>query len=166
MRCVSSCWRRATGRGAGPPGREHRSTLFADHTYLQPAQPSTIGHYLTSFAYPVLRDGERLLRVVDWLNASPCGAGADGSRLVTDRDRTAAALGFDQVIVNTRDAMWQVDGLIELGSTIASLACTQTSLAEDLEIWASEEFGYVELGGGYARTSVLMPRSATRARCR
>ena len=62
------------------------------------------------------------------------------------------------MIVNTRDAMWQVDGLIELGSTIASLACTQTSLAEDLEIWASEEFGYVELGSGYARTSVLMPQ--------
>jgi argininosuccinate lyase len=143
----------------GRRGREHRSTLFADHTYLQPAQPSTIGHYLTSFAYPVLRDGERLLRVVDWLNASPCGAGAvNGSRLVTDRERTRAALGFDQVIINTRDAMWQVDGLIELGSTIASLACTQTSLAEDLEIWASEEFGYVELGGGYARTSVLMPQ--------
>ena len=60
----------------GRRGREHRNTLFADHTYLQPAQPSTVGHYLTSFAYPVLRDGERLLRVVDWLNASPCGAGA------------------------------------------------------------------------------------------
>ena len=143
----------------GGRGREHRSTLFADHTYLQPAQPSTVGHYLTSFAYPVLRDGERLLRVVDWLNASPCGAGAvNGSRLVSDREPTAAALGFDQVIVNTRDAMWQVDGLIELGATIASLACTETSLAEDLEIWASEEFGYVELGSGYARTSVLMPQ--------
>jgi argininosuccinate lyase len=139
--------------------REHRGTLFADHTYLQPAQPSTVGHYLTSFAYPVLRDGERLLGVVDWLNGSPCGAGAvNGSRLVADRGRTAAALGFDHVIVNTRDAMWQVDGLIELGSAVTSLACTQTSLAEDLEIWASEEFGYVELGGGYARTSVLMPQ--------
>ena len=143
----------------GGRGREHRSTLFADHTYLQPAQPSTVGHYLTSFAYPVLRDGERLLRVIDWLNASPCGAGAvNGSRLVTERELTAAALGFDQVIVNTRDAMWQVDGLIELGATIASLACIQTSLAEDLEIWASEEFGYVELGGSYARSSVLMPQ--------
>ena len=64
-------------------GREHRSTLFADHTYLQPAQPSTVGHYLTSFAYPVLRDAQRLLGVVDWLNGSPCGAGAvNGSRLV------------------------------------------------------------------------------------
>ncbi len=140
-------------------GREHRATLFADHTYLQPAQPSTIGHYLTSFAYPVLRDAERLLGVVGWLNGSPCGAGAvNGSRLVSDRDRTAAVLGFDHVIVNTRDAMWQVDGLIDLGSTITSLACTQTSLAEDLEIWASGEFGYVELGSGYARTSVLMPQ--------
>ena len=140
-------------------GREHRATLFADHTYLQPAQPSTVGHYLTSFAYPMLRDGERLLGVVAWLNGSPCGAGAvNGSRLVAEREGTAAALGFDHVIVNTRDAMWQVDGLIELGSTVASLACAQTSLAEDLEIWASEEFGYVELGSGYERSSVLMPQ--------
>ena len=160
VRCAcSSSPRRASPRHSLERGREHRATLFADHTYLQPAQPSTVGHYLTSFAYPVLRDGERLLGVVAWLNGSPCGAGAvNGSRLVADREGTAAALGFDHVIVNTRDAMWQVDGLIELGSTVASLACTQTSLAEDLEIWASEEFGYVELGSGYERSSVLMPQ--------
>ena len=158
--CVARPGRGASGArrsrdGDGSTGPR----LFADHTYLQPAQPSTVGHYLTSFAYPVLRDAERLLGVVAWLNGSPCGAGAvNGSRLVADRERTAAVLGFDHVIVNTRDAMWQVDGLIDLGSTITSLACTQTSLAEDLEIWASDEFGYVELGSGYARTSVLMPQ--------
>ena len=74
MRCRARAGGGRLAAALGRRGREHRSTLFADHTYLQPAQPSTIGHYLTSFAYPVLRD-ERLLRVVDWLNASPCGAG-------------------------------------------------------------------------------------------
>jgi len=139
--------------------REHRATLFGDHTYLQQAQPSTIGHYLTSFAYPVLRDADRLLEVVAWLNGSPCGVGAvNGSRLATDRQTTADALGFDHVIVNTRDAMWQVDGLIQLAAAVASLACTETSLAEDLEIWSSSEFDYVELGAGYTRSSVLMPQ--------
>jgi argininosuccinate lyase len=139
--------------------REHRATLFADHTYLQQAQPSTIGHYLTSFAYPVLRDAERLLESVAWLNGSPCGVGAvNGSRLATDRQTSARALGFDHVIVNTRDAMWQVDGLVQLAAAVTGLACTETSLAEDLEIWSSSEFAYVELGAGYTRSSVLMPQ--------
>ena len=138
---------------------DHRDTLFPDQTYLQQAQPSTFGHYLLSFAYPVLRDGQRLLDVVDWLNGSPAGAGCvNGNRFSDDRASLAQRLGFDAVIVNTRDAMWQVDGLVQLVSTLASLACTQTSLAEDLEIWASSEFDYVDLAEPLTRASVLMPQ--------
>ena len=137
----------------------HRDTLFADQTYLQHAQPSTVGHYLLSFAYPVIRDGRRLLEVFDWLNASPAGAGSvNGTRLQRDRTAVATRLGFASVIVNTRDAMWQVDGLVQLASTLASLAITQSSLAEDLEIWASPEFDYAELAEEYTRPSVLMPQ--------
>ena len=138
---------------------EHRATLFPDQTYLQQAQPSTLGHYLVSFAYPVLRDGRRLDDVVAWLNASPAGAGCvNGTRLLAERDTMAQRLGFESVIENTRDAMWQVDGLVQLISTIASLALTQTSLAEDLEIWASSEFDYVDVAEGFSRSSVLMPQ--------
>jgi argininosuccinate lyase len=138
---------------------DYRDTLFPDQTYLQHAQPSTVGHYLLSFAYPVIRDGRRLLDVVDWLNSSPAGAGCvNGTRLQRDRAAMATRLGFGSVIVNTRDAMWQVDGLVQLSSTLASLALTQTSLAEDLEIWASSEFDYVELAEAYTRASVLMPQ--------
>ena len=54
--------------------------------------------------------------------------------------------------------MWQVDGLVQLAAAVAGLACTETSLAEDLEIWSSSEFDYVELGAGYTRSSVLMPQ--------
>jgi argininosuccinate lyase len=137
----------------------HRDTLFPDQTYLQHAQPSTVGHYLLSFAYPVLRDGRRLLDVFDWLNASPAGAGCvNGTRLQRDRSAVAGRLGFASVIANTRDAMWQVDGLVQLASTLASLALTQSSLAEDLEIWASPEFDYAELAEEYTRGSVLMPQ--------
>jgi argininosuccinate lyase len=118
-----------------------------------------VGHYLLSFAYPVIRDGRRLLDVFDWLNGSPAGAGCvNGTRLQRDRAAMATRLGFGSVIVNTRDAMWQVDGLIQLASTLASLALTQTSVAEDLEIWASSEFDYVELAEEYTRASVLMPQ--------
>jgi argininosuccinate lyase len=134
-------------------------TLFADHTYLQQAQPSTIGHYLISFAYPVLRDAQRLCDVIDWINSSPSGAGCvNGNRLTDDRLTVSDMLGFDQIIANTRDAMWQVDGLIQLASAAASLATTQTSLAEDLEIFASTEFDYANLADEYSRSSILMPQ--------
>ena len=146
-------------QGLATRAGEHRDVLFADQTYLQQAQPSTIGHYLLSFAYPVVRDGHRLLDVIGWLNGSPAGAGCvNGTRLLGDRAAMAARLGFDTVIVNTRDAMWQVDGLVQLVSTLASLALTQASLAEDLEIWASSEFDYVDLADEYTRASVLMPQ--------
>ncbi|HLM64677.1 MAG TPA: lyase family protein [Acidimicrobiales bacterium] len=138
---------------------EYRQLLFPDQTYLQHAQPSTVGHYLSSFAYPVIRDGRRLLDVFGWLNRSPAGAGCvNGTRLQSDRVAMADRLGFDGVIANTRDAMWQVDGLVQLVSTLASLALTQDSLAEDLEIWASSEFDYVALADEYTRASVLMPQ--------
>jgi argininosuccinate lyase len=149
----------ALARALAERAGDYRDTLFADQTYLQHAQPSTVGHYLLSFAYPVIRDGRRLLDVFDWLNASPAGAGCvNGTRLQRDRTSVATRLGFASVIVNTRDAMWQVDGLIQLASTLASLALTQTSLAEDLEIWASSEFDYTELAEEYTRASVLMPQ--------
>jgi argininosuccinate lyase len=149
----------ALGRALAQRAADHRDTLFPDQTYLQHAQPSTVGHYLLSFAYPVLRDGHRLLDVFDWLNASPAGAGCvNGTRLQRDRIAVARRLGFESVIANTRDAMWQVDGIVQLASTIASLALTQSSLAEDLEIWASPEFDYAELAEEYTRGSVLMPQ--------
>jgi argininosuccinate lyase len=146
-------------RALATRAEQYRDTLFADQTYLQHAQPSTVGHYLLSFAYPVVRDGRRLLDVIGWLNGSPAGAGCvNGTRLLQDRGAMVRRLGFDDVIPNTRDAMWQVDGLVQLVATLASLALTQASLAEDLEIWASSEFDYVDLAEEYTRASVLMPQ--------
>lgn len=134
-------------------------TWLPDQTYLQHAQPSTFGHYLASWSYPVLRDAERLLDTLAWVNTSPGGAGCvNGSRLLSDRGRVATLLGFDGVIEHTRDAMWQIDGLIAALSNSSSLLTTQSKLAEDLEIWASNEFDYVTLADGFSRSSVLMPQ--------
>ncbi len=69
----------------------------------------------------------------------------------------AELLGFGGVIEHTRDAMWQVDGLINILATIASMLSNQSKLAEDLEIWSSSEFDYVDLDDGFTRSSVLMP---------
>ena len=137
----------------------HSRTWMPDQTYLQHAQPSTFGHYLLSFAYPVLRDARRLVDALDWTNTSPGGAGCvNGSRLLDDRGPVARMLGFDGVIEHTRDAMWQTDGLVDVLAAAASLVGTQSKLAEDLEIWASSEFDYVTIADGFSRSSVLMPQ--------
>jgi argininosuccinate lyase len=137
----------------------HADTLMADQTYLQQAQPSTFGHYLLAFAYPGLRNVARLEGALDWINRSPAGAGCvNGSGVLTDRRRVAELLGFDEVIEHTRDAMWQTDGLLDLVATATDLTTTLSKLAEDLEIWSSQEFDYVELAAAFTRASVLMPQ--------
>lgn len=138
---------------------EHRRTVMPDQTYLQQAQPSTFGHYLLSFAYPALRDARRLLGELEEIDCSPGGAGCvNGTRLLDDRAVVADLLGFPAVIEHTRDAMWQVDGFVHVLATAASLVSTLSKLAEDLEIWASAEFDFVDLADGFTRASVLMPQ--------
>ena len=144
---------------AGEQAEAHAETFMAEQTYLQHAQPSTFGHYLLAFAHAALRDIDRLEAALAWLNLSPGGAGGvNGSRLTGDREVVAGLLGFDGVIEHTRDAMWQTDGYVALLSGVVSLASTLSKLAEDLEIWASNEFDYVSLAEGHTRTSVLMPQ--------
>jgi argininosuccinate lyase len=137
---------------------EHAKTLMADQTYLQQAQPSTFGHYLLSFAQPALRDAQRLLDELHEINASPGGAGCvNGTRLQDDRSYLADLLGFDSVIGHTRDAMWRVDDLIAILATTTSVVSNQSKLAEDLEIFSSSEFDFVDLDDSFSRSSVLMP---------
>ncbi|MFE3452610.1 lyase family protein [Nonomuraea sp. NPDC059194] len=136
----------------------HLATLMPDYTYLQQAQPTTFGHYLLSFADPVLRDAVRLAAEFGHVNASPAGSGAaNGSPILDDRDATARALGFDHAIAHTRDAMWQTDPFTHVLAAATSLLLTQDKLAEDLEIFASAEFGFVEPAEAYSRPSVAMP---------
>jgi argininosuccinate lyase len=138
---------------------EHAATLLPDQTYLQQAQPSTFGHYLLSFVYSTVRDVRRLLDELDGIDTSPGGAGCvNGTRLLDDRGPIAAALGFREVIPHTRDAMWQVDGLIHILATSASLLSNFSKLAEDLEIFSSSEFDFVDLADAYSRSSILMPQ--------
>ncbi|GAA1127256.1 argininosuccinate lyase [Nocardioides aquiterrae] len=137
----------------------NREVFMPDQTYLQQAQPSTFGHYLLGFVPPALRDGERLMSALGQINTSPGGAGCvNGSRLLDDRRVIADLLGFDDVITHTRDAMWQTDTFVDVLATSVSLLSNQSKLAEDLEIWSSQEFDYVDLAGPYTRASVLMPQ--------
>jgi argininosuccinate lyase len=138
---------------------EHADTLWADSTYLQPAQPSTFGHYLGSFAEQALRHLGRAEAAYGGADACPAGAGgAGGSRLPLDRDRLAALLGFASAGPQTRDAMWSADVLTDAVAAAAQAGQTLAQLAGDLEIFASPAFGYLTLDASLCRASVLMPQ--------
>ena len=144
---------------AGHKATEHATTLWADQTYLQPAQPSTFGHYLGGFAEQALRHLDRLEAAYFRADVSPAGAGgAGGTRLPVNRARLAARLGFGSVGAHTRDAMWSADALADAVTAAAQSVATIAQLASDLEIFASPAFGYVTLDASLCRASVLMPQ--------
>jgi argininosuccinate lyase len=137
----------------------HAGDLAADYTYLQPAQPTTVGHLLLGAAQPLVRDAGRLHRVHAWLDASVAGVGGSaGSRWAIDRNRLAELLGCEDVARHTRDAMWAADGYAELASAVAIALAGLSQLAQDLEILCSREFGAVELADAHSRESDLMPQ--------
>jgi argininosuccinate lyase len=138
---------------------EHADTLWADSTYLQPAQPATFGHYLASFAEPALRHLRRIDAAHDLADVCPAGTGgAGGAQLRFDPGRIARLLGFAAVGRHTRDSMWAVDAVIDMAAAAVHAALTVDQLAEDLEIFASPAFGYLELDASLCRASVLMPQ--------
>lgn len=138
---------------------EFRDALMADYTYLQPAQPTTFGHYLSGFIYPLLRDLERLQALYSRTNQSPAGCGSvNGSRIPQQRACQSALLGFSEAIPHARDAMWQPDGPIEVLSIIVMALVNLDRLAEDLQIFATSEFNLIELADGHSRASVIMPQ--------
>ena len=137
----------------------HRSTVMPDYTYLQLANPTTLAHYLLTFVQPMTRDLARLRLAFDHTTRSPAGAGCtNGSRLPLDRERLAELLGFEGVMPHTRDAMWQPDTPIEVMAALVALMTNIDRLAEDLQIWATTEFGFIELSDRHSRISVIMPQ--------
>ena len=138
---------------------EYSQDCMPDYTYLQAAQPTTFGHYLTGFLYPLIRDCERIERLYCRANSSPMGCGSTtGSRLALGRQQMARLLGFDAVSIHTRDAMWQPDLPIETAAVLCALAVNLSRLAEDLQIFSSREFALVELADQHARASKIMPQ--------
>lgn len=137
----------------------HATSVWADTTYLQPAQPSTFGHYLGAFGEEATRHLDRLEQAHRWADRSPAGVGGvGGSRVPTDRTRLAELLGFAALGAHTRDVMWAVDGLADAVVAATQAATTVDRLAEDLEIFASPNFDYVTLDPSLCRASVLMPQ--------
>ena len=140
-------------------GKELSGAAWNDTTYLQPAQPSSFGYYLAGFAEQALRDLERIRSCYGRLNHSPAGSGGVGGTTVPlDRERLAASLGFDGPTPHIRDGMWSADALIDASVAAVQATLTLDRLAEDTEIFASPQFGYVRLAGSSSRASVLLPQ--------
>jgi argininosuccinate lyase len=139
--------------------RTTKTSLATDYTYLQPAQPTTVGHLLLAYAFPALRDAGRARSLHASLGASVAGAGGSaGSRWALDRGRLAELLGCDTLVEHAKDAAWQADVYLELLAALAIAATHQTQLGQDFEIYASQEFGLVELADAHSRASALMPQ--------
>jgi argininosuccinate lyase len=139
--------------------REHATTVWADSTYLQPAQPSTFGHYLGAFAEEAVRHLRRLQDAYAWVDRSPAGVGGvGGGSIALDRAVLADRLGFAAIGAHSRDIMWATDGLVDVVTAAVQTSTTVDRFAEDFEIFASPRFGYLKLDGSLCRASVLMPQ--------
>jgi len=129
------------------------------HTHLQQAMPSSLGLWWAGHAEAFIDNAELTVRVADWLDASPLGtASGFGVNLPLDRDGVAAELGFPRLVVNPQYAQ-NARGKIELRAVDALAATTGDlrRLAWDLSLYASEEFGFLEIGTAYCTGSSIMP---------
>ena len=137
----------------------HKDSLMPDYTYLQAAQPTTFGHYLQTFAWPMLRDLDRVAACYERADECPAGVGSsNGSAINQDRRGLADRLGFSRPVRHARDAMWQADLAIEVCAVATAAMVNLDRLAEDLMIFATREFGYVQLADRHARASKVMPQ--------
>ena len=132
-------------------------TVMPGYTHRQPAQPTTVAHWVCSYESALARDTERLLDAYGRVNRSPLGAAAfAGTSFDIDRERTAELLGFDGIVENSMDASSARDFLMETSATVTGLATTLAGLSTDVVEFASD--GYIDLSDDYASTSSIMPQ--------
>lgn len=138
---------------------DHRDTLMPGFTHLQHAQPTTLAHHLMAHNDALARDYERLVGAYMRTNLNPLGAAAFASTgFPVNRGRTTELLGFDGLVENSMDAVATRDFLLESLSALTILMLNLSRIAEEIVLWSTEEFGYVELEDKYASTSSIMPQ--------
>ena len=138
---------------------QHLDIIMPGYTHLQRAQPVLFSHWLMSFFWMLQRDRERLRDLERRVAVLPLGAGAlAGNALSIDRHFLAAELGFRALCENSMDGVSDRDFVAELLFWAALLQTHLSHLAEDLIIWSSAEFGFIELDDAYATGSSLMPQ--------
>lgn len=137
----------------------HRDAILPAYTHNQPAQPTTLGHFLMAYVEVLERDHERLTACYRRVNRSPLGACAiTTTGFPIDREATAQALGFDGLIVNSYGAIASVDYVAEACSVLAASMLSLGRFTQELLLWSTAEFGYLRLSDGYVQVSSIMPQ--------
>ena len=138
---------------------EYKTAIMPGYTHLQRAQPITFGHHLMAYAMMLLRDRSRLADCRKRMNRSPIGCCAlAGTTYPTDRAMEAAQLGFDGICMNSLDGVSDRDFCAEFLSAVSILMMHLSRLSEELILWTSWEFGFVELSDAYTTGSSIMPQ--------
>ena len=134
-------------------------TIMPGYTHLQRAQPITFGHHLMAYAMMLLRDIDRLADCRKRMNLSPIGCCAlAGTTYDTDRHYEAEKLGFDGICRNSLDGVSDRDFCAELMSSLAILMMHLSRFSEEIILWSSWEFQFVELSDAYTTGSSIMPQ--------
>jgi argininosuccinate lyase len=138
---------------------QHGDTVFAAHTHTQPAQASTVAHYLLAVVEQLERDAVRLQAAYASTNRNPLGACAiTGTGFPIDRGRTTELLGFAGTTGNTYGSIATVDYLLESVSAVAVLLAGVGRVLQDLLLWCTTEVGYLRLAEGFVQSSSIMPQ--------
>ena len=138
---------------------ENQDAIMPGYTHLQRAQPITFAHHLLAYCMMLMRDVTRLEDALKRMNYSPLGSCAlAGTTYPTDRDMVAKNLGFDGVCMNSIDGVSDRDYCIELESAFALVMMHLSRFSEEIILWSSWEFKFVELDDSYTTGSSIMPQ--------
>ena len=138
---------------------QHAADIMPGYTHLQRAQPVTLGHYLMAYGQMFARDVRRLDDVTQSMNVLPLGSCAlAGTTYPIDRVMVAELLGFDSVCQNSMDGVSDRDYAIELLSTLSIMMMHLSRFSEEIILWSSSEFGFVDLDDAYSTGSSIMPQ--------
>jgi len=139
--------------------KDNTDTFMPGFTHLQKAQPVTLAHHVGAYFEMFKRDRSRLSDITKRMNLSPIGAGAlAGTTYPLDRDYTAKLLGFDGPTLNSMDSVSDRDYLIELLSALSTIMMHLSRFSEEIIIWNSNEYRFVELDDAYSTGSSIMPQ--------
>ena len=139
--------------------QQHLDTVMPGYTHLQRAQPITLGHHLMAYAQMLLRDYDRLVDTEKRMNYCPLGSCAlAGTTYPLDRQQTARLLGFTAPMANSLDGVSDRDSCVELANALALLMAHLSRFSEEIILWCSWEFKFIELDDAYATGSSIMPQ--------
>jgi len=139
--------------------QQHLDVIMPGYTHLQRAQPVLFAHHLLAYVEMFLRDSERFADGLERINVLPLGSGAlAGTTFPIDRLYVAKLLGFRRISKNSIDAVSDRDFLLEFLAAASILFVHLSRLADELVLWSSQEFGFIELPEGYCTGSSMMPQ--------